>query len=361
MSTHGEQRGGNRRSATILDLDIAATRGGWLLVALCLAYAVAALWLQPYRYLHLAQSYAEPFVFFLPSLLAAGLGVAALIFARHAPIRFMLDTLTQRWLGAAPVIVLFFLGITAFTTLKVAIPDVVPFYADRVLAALDLRLHGTDPWAWAHSVVSEPLSAIIFASYGFGWLVQWFGTLLFVAFWNSPARRLRYLWAFALTTILCGTVLATLLSSAGPIFYDQLYGGDRFAGLQAALAQNGHATPVQAYANYLLAAYESGRPELGTGISAMPSMHVAFVTLNALFLTGFGRRWAMAGWSFAALILFGSVYAGWHYAVDGYLSILVVSLLWYLTGRFALPQANRDTADAGAVLPDPGAAVSELT
>ena len=61
----------------------------------------------------------------------------------------------------------------------------------------------------------------------------------------------------------------------------------------------------------------------------------------------------MAGWSFAALILFGSVYAGWHYAVDGYLSISVVSLLWYLTGRFVLPQASRGTADAGLALPDP--------
>jgi hypothetical protein len=353
MSTHTEQRGGDPRSAAILDLDIAATRGGWLLVALCLTYVVAALCLQPVRYLHLAQSYAEPFVFFLPALLAAGLGVAAMAFARPTPTRFILDTLRQRWLGAAPVILLFFLGITAFTTLKISIPYIVPFYADHMLAELDLRLHGTDPWTWAHGVVPEPVSAVIFAGYGYGWLVQWFGTLLFVAFWNDPVRRLRYLWAFALTTILCGTVLATLLSSAGPLFYDQFYGGDRFAGLRTALAHNGHAASVHAYANYLLRTYETGRPELGGGISAMPSMHVAFATLNALLLAGFGRRWAIAGWSFAALILFGSVYTGWHYAVDGYLSILVVSLLWYLTGRFALPQACQDTADVGLALPDP--------
>ena len=85
----------------------------------------------------------------------------------------------------------------------------------------------------------------------------------------------------------------------------------------------------------------------------MPSMHVAFVTLNAFFLSGFGRRWAVAGWSFAALILFGSVYTGWHYAVDGYLSILVVSAIWYLIGRFVLPQASRDTARIRLPLPEP--------
>ncbi|RWO69771.1 MAG: hypothetical protein EOS17_11690 [Mesorhizobium sp.] len=353
MSEHTGQRGNNRRPTAILDLDIATTRSGWLLVALCLTYAVTAVCLQPDRYLHLAQSYAKPFAFFLPALLAAGLGVAGLAFARHAPTRFILGVLRHRWLAAAPVIFLFFLGVTAFTTLKVAIPDMVPFYADRALADLDLRLHGADPWTWAHSIVSEPVSVAIFAGYGYGWLLQWFGAVLFVAFWNNPVGRLRYLWAFALTTMLCGTVLATLLSSAGPIFHDQIYGGDRFVALQAALAQKGYGASVHLYADYLFTAYQSGRPELGGGISAMPSMHVAFATLNAFFLARFGRRWAIAGWSFAAFILFGSVYTGWHYAVDGYLSILVVSLLWYVTGRFVVPQASQDVADRGLAIPDP--------
>ncbi|QKC82882.1 phosphatase PAP2 family protein [Mesorhizobium sp. NZP2077] len=353
MSMRTGQPDGDRRSFAIFDLDIAATRSGWLLTILCLAYALAALWLQPGRYLYLAQSYAQPFAFFLPALLAAGLGLLALTFARQSPTRFMLDMLRQRWLAAAPVILLFFLGITAFTAFKITIPAIVPFYADRMLAELDRGLHGGDPWIFAHSVVAEPISAVIFLGYGYGWHVQWFGTLLFVAFWNNPAGRLRYLWALALTTILCGTVLAMALSSTGPIFHDQFYGGDRFAALQTALAQNGYAASVHVYANYLLTAHASGRPELGGGISAMPSMHVAFVTLNAFFLSGFGRRWAIAGWSFAAFIMFGSVYTGWHYAVDGYLSILVVSVLWYLTGRFVLPQASRDTAGIGLPLPEP--------
>lgn len=357
MSAHTGRSGDDSRSV-IFDLDIATTRSGWLLTALCLAYATAALCLRPDRYLHLAKSYAEPFIFFLPALLAAGLGLVGLRFARHNPTRFMLDLLRQRWLGAAPVVLLFFLGLTAFTTFKISIPDVVPFYADRMLAQLDLGLHGGDPWTWAHRIVPEPVSAVIFAAYGYGWHVQWFGTLLFAAFWNNPAGRMRYLWAFALTTILCGTVLAAALSSAGPIFHGQFYGGDRFAALQTALAQNGYAASVHTYANYLLAVYQSGRPELGGGISAMPSMHVAVATLNAYFLTGFGRRWATAGWSFAALILFSSVYTGWHYAVDGYLSIFVVSLLWYLTGRFVLPQTRRNTVDVGSAIPQPVATLA---
>ncbi|MEI9421449.1 phosphatase PAP2 family protein [Mesorhizobium sp. Cs1299R1N1] len=352
MSAYTGHRDGDGRTLAVLDLDIETTRSGWLLTAMCLAYALAALCLEPDRYLHLAQSYARPFVFFLPALFAAGLGLVALTFSRQNPTRFMLDTIRQRWLGAAPVILLSFLGITAFTTFKISIPDFVPFYADGMLAELDLGLHGADPWAWAHSVVPESVSAVVFFGYGYGWHVQWFGTLLFVAFWNNPAGRLRYLWALALTTIVCGTVLATLLSSTGPIFHDQFYGGDRFGALRDALAHNSYAAPVHIYANYLLAAFESKRPELGGGISAMPSMHVAFATLNAFFLSGFGRRWAFASWSFAAFILFGSVYTGWHYAVDGYLSVLVVSVLWYLTGRFVLPRASRDSAGMELPLPE---------
>ncbi|RUW99214.1 phosphatase PAP2 family protein [Mesorhizobium sp. M8A.F.Ca.ET.059.01.1.1] len=347
------QRAGDRRCFASLDLNVSTRSSGWLLTVMCLAYAVAALCVAPYRYLQLAQSYAQPFAFFLPALLAAGLGLVALTFSRQNPTRFMLDTIRQRWLDAAPVILLFFLGITAFTAFKISIPDFVPFHADSMLAKLDLDLHGADPWTWTHGIVPEPVSAVIFIGYGYGWHVQWFGTLLFVAFWNNPAGRLRYLWALALTTIVCGTVLATLLSSTGPIFYDQFHGGERFGPLRDALAQNGYAAPVHTYANYLLAAYQSGRPELGGGISAMPSMHVAFATLNAFFLSGFGRRWAFVTWSFTALILFGSVYTGWHYAVDGYLSILVVSALWYLTGRFVPPRASRDTAGMELPLPEP--------
>ncbi|WP_352458864.1 MULTISPECIES: phosphatase PAP2 family protein [unclassified Mesorhizobium] len=45
------------------------------------------------------------------------------------------------------------------------------------------------------------------------------------------------------------------------------------------------------------------------------------------------QRRLVLGWTFAALILYGSVFTGWHYAVDGYASIIVVSVIWWATGR----------------------------
>ncbi|TPK89391.1 hypothetical protein FJ934_24100 [Mesorhizobium sp. B2-4-12] len=353
MSMQTGRSGEDGRSGVLLGLDSVATRSGWLLTALCLAYVLTAVCLRPERYLRLSIQYFGTFLSVLPVLLVVGLGLAALILGGARPIEFMVHMLKERGPGAARVVLLFFLGITAFTAFRITIPEIVPYYADPKLAEIDLSLHGIDPWVWTHSIVSEPASMLVFEAYMSWWFMQWFGVVLFVAFWNDPARRLRYLWAFALTMLVCGTVLAITLSSTGPIFYERFYGDDRFAGVLAALMADPHALPVRFAANYLLDAHESGRSQLGTGITAMPSMHVAIATLNAFFLSGFGRRWAVAGWCFAALILFGSVYTGWHYAVDGYLSIVVVSMLWYLTGRFALPQRKREIIGIGLPMPEP--------
>ena len=71
----------------------------------------------------------------------------------------------------------------------------------------------------------------------------------------------------------------------------------------------------------------------------MPSIHVAAATLNALLLASLDRRLGLVGLGYAGAILFGSVYFGWHYALDGYVSILGVLAIWrvagVLTGRRA--------------------------
>ncbi|WP_404927683.1 phosphatase PAP2 family protein [Mesorhizobium sp. ORM16] len=356
MSGHTGTQGGDLRSVSTVDLGVATTRSSWLLTGLCLVCVATALCLRPERYLLLSIKYFGTFLGLLPVLLVVGLGLTALVYGGPRPTRFMVHILKERGPAAARVVLLFFLGIIAFTTFRITIPEIVPYYADPMLADLDRWLHGVDPWVWTHGIVSEPASMLVFKAYMSWWFMQWLGVVLFVAFWNSPARRIRYLWAFALTMMLCGTVLPIMLSSSGPIFYDRFYGGSRFAGVLAALMADPYALPVRFAASYLLDAHDSGSSALGSGITAMPSMHVAIVTLNAFFLTGFGRRWAVAGWSFAALILFGSVYTGWHYAVDGYLSILVVSLLWYLTGRFVLRASGQQATDVAQQTSDTGLA-----
>src|SRR5690606_20782446 len=131
--------------------------------------------------------------------------------------------------------------------------------------------------------------------------------------------------AVSLTMCIVGTVLALAMASVGPIYYDQFLGGNRFHGLSVALDGVEYSYIVRDYAQYLLAIYEAGTPDLGGGISAMPSVHVGIVVLNAFFLSSLRWWLGIIGWAFAAMILYGSVYTGWHYAADGYVSIIIVS------------------------------------
>lgn len=220
------------------------------------------------------------------------------------------------------------LVLTAYTTFKILIPDVVPFYADEWAARFDARLHGVVPWQWAHSVWPDSWSSALMVAYGKIWFVYWIATPLYVALWLRPDLARQYLWAFLLTLIICGNVLALMFSSVGPIYYDHFITDPQFEEFQASLKSLDGSESVLIYANYLLGSYESGDNAFGTGISAIPSMHVAVVVLNAWLFSQLNRIAGTLAWGFALLIQFGSVYTGWHYAIDGYLSAIVVTAIW---------------------------------
>ncbi|WP_431319910.1 phosphatase PAP2 family protein [Rhizobium sp. YTU87027] len=67
------------------------------------------------------------------------------------------------------------------------------------------------------------------------------------------------------------------------------------------------------------------------GHLAFPSVHVGLIALNAFFAAEVSRRLGIIAFSYTAFVIASSVYLGWHYAIDGYASLLVVGL-----GHFAL-------------------------
>jgi hypothetical protein len=122
------------------------------------------------------------------------------------------------------------------------------------------------------------------------------------------------------------------MASAGPCYYEVFFGDPAFRPLMDRLVAIGnlHALPIQ---DYLLAS--RGVESIGSGISAMPSVHVAMTTLLVLMVRKrFGWRWPT--WLAAAYhlaILVGSVHLAWHYAVDGLVSMALVPILWFAFGR----------------------------
>jgi membrane-associated phospholipid phosphatase len=132
-----------------------------------------------------------------------------------------------------------------------------------------------------------------------------------------------------------GTAAATTFSSVGPIFYTDFYpGAHQFTQIKPAILGNPYVSNIKDYAAYLLNAYRNKQYMFSSGISAFPSVHVAVATLSAWFLTSFGRRWALLGWSNAVIIQYASIYSGWHYAIDGDASLFLVSAFWIALSRF---------------------------
>ncbi len=79
--------------------------------------------------------------------------------------------------------------------------------------------------------------------------------------------------------------------------------------------------------------YSDGGQSVGSGISAFPSVHVGLAAVTLLYLWERSRILAPFGVLFATMIMFSSVYHGWHYAVDGYISIIAVTALWAVLRR----------------------------
>ena len=78
--------------------------------------------------------------------------------------------------------------------------------------------------------------------------------------------------------------------------------------------------------------YESNKIGLGSGISAMPSMHLSTSILFTLVGWRSNRLLGVLFSIFAVVIMLGSVLLAWHYAIDGYVAILFTLLIWYTVG-----------------------------
>ena len=106
----------------------------------------------------------------------------------------------------------------------------------------------------------------------------------------------------------------------------------------------------------LLMSFEQGQYGLGRGITAMPSMHVALCMFYFLFARQVNRWAGYFFFAFMLVIMTGSVHLAYHYALDGYVSIVLVTGIWMATkplARFVLaPRA------AGAAAMQPVAAAA---
>ena len=223
---------------------------------------------------------------------------------------------------------------SAFTAVKTALPIIAGgFPYDNAHAALDRLIHfNTDPWRFLQPLLGfDTMRLLIEWNYNVLWFVICFAVLFFMM--TSPkaaGMRTRYFMCFCLVWAVIGTLLAGFFLSAGPAYYGRLTGDtERFADQLAFLARSeGSPNSAAVYQHYLWTIYSEKRLGFGSGISAFPSVHVGLITLTALFLAEFSRKLAFPLAVYVGFIMISSVYLGWHYAIDGYVSVAVTLLIY---------------------------------
>jgi hypothetical protein len=215
----------------------------------------------------------------------------------------------------------------SFTTFKSLLESVSTFSADPALSRID-GVFGVQPWQVTHALIGAWGTVVIDRMY-FSWLGVSQLMLILVLFVPHMRReRGQVLLTFVISWIFLGVFVATLIPSVGPCYYGQLYHPNVYANLMQrlqAIDLHHHLTAVGVQ-DRIWADHANQVVAVGSGVSAMPSMHVSIATITALFLRRIGLGWLGAVW--LAAITIGSVHLGWHYAADGIVSIAGTILIW---------------------------------
>jgi hypothetical protein len=239
--------------------------------------------------------------------------------------------------GVLLVIAILPLFMNAFGSWKAAIPQIQAFSWDLQLMRWDRLVHGgADPWRLLEPLLRRPW--IVWASdYGYTLFIPAQTAVVLWQVWSTdhPQRR-RFLISYVLAWMLLGTAAAIALSSAGPCFYGKVVDGpDPFVPLFDLLGAIHTRHPVGALEaqGILWASHARGLALPFTGISAMPSMHVALPMLFVLVAWKSGPPLRLLFLAYLGFNLVSSVLLGWHYAIDGYAAMLGVVMIWAAVGR----------------------------
>jgi hypothetical protein len=280
--------------------------------------------------------------------LTAGL---AMVFAdlvwqlvRHrpaAPTQFLLARYRSRLaepetLAGLPLLAIAIAFMPFFSTLKSMIPLFNHFGWDPAFIAWDRALFfGHDAADVLQPLLGYPPVTALLAVLYHAWIMLIYAGVLFFLFYRAatPVRR-QYFLGFVLIWTVIGGGLATVFASVGPCFVGPIFGDGTFDSHMAYLRAANEQIPVLTLnvQDLLLQWYRESERGLGSGITAMPSMHVAMAQLTWL---GMRRVSRTAGWwffAFFATIWIASVHLAYHYAVDGLVSVIATTAIWSACG-----------------------------
>jgi hypothetical protein len=215
-----------------------------------------------------------------------------------------------------------------------------PFKWDPVFAEWDRVLHFNHyPFQFVVPFV-ESLGAWAPQALALCYLAWFFimgGTMFYCIFIDSSFyRHMRFIWAYLLSWFILGSFCAVLFSSVGPIFFRDFYPHPPDLYRQFADHFNDSTGLVKMAFDTKQWLLRVARNDLIldlNSISAMPSLHVGIAWLLVLYWGTVNRWMLILAAVFFLMIFLGSIYFGFHYAIDSYFSIIGISLIWWGSGK----------------------------
>jgi len=205
---------------------------------------------------------------------------------------------------------------------------------------LDYFLHfNRHPWAIFKTILNNEY---ILRKIDFLYMLWFVIQLIFCLWmaWTSDRKlRLQFFISSMLVCMILGSLLGTFFSSAGPCYYSKVVevrdAANPYQPLLSKLFSYHESKPLWAVHNQigLWKAKISHKWIPFGGISAMPSTHVAMAMI--FMLTGW-RKNKLLGivlTLYALIIQIGSILLAWHYAINGYFSIVFTILIWKVIGK----------------------------
>jgi hypothetical protein len=230
--------------------------------------------------------------------------------------------------------------VASFTVYKTLALGAGGYHHDAAFIALDRRLlGGMDAWRWTHAIFPEGwMTGMIDHAYHRTFLPMMIGYAACIGLRGKPELRYTYMLSYLAGFVLVGMIAADIFDSAGPIFDGILFGdGSTFGELQARLQDQSAAAPTTIAAtfaqDYLIAAFQENVVRIGSGISAMPSMHIVLAALWGIACWHLHKGLGIIFTLYGLMILIGSVHLGWHYLSDGLVGFLMIVAIWLLVGR----------------------------
>jgi len=216
----------------------------WLIpaAAMTAGLGLAALLLMPIAGYQAIPPYFSRFLNWMYYMFFGGLLVLFLYMAKlwragvDSPIAHLKDVLLKRsafLLAALAGAMLGGIDMLFFMWIKPELTAVSPFWADEMLANVDQAIFRTDPWRLFRGI-DLTLHA---SAYSFFWAVAVMVTVVWLLAQKPSATRSASLISYFAIWSIFGTIGQLLFSSAGPIFYQHIGLGDRFAELGTNIPQ----------------------------------------------------------------------------------------------------------------------------